>query len=183
MAIQIKRAIKALDKGLQKENFSINLYICGSAALVLLGISIRKTGDIDLIAKTIEPALDRAIKRVAKKLNYPENWLNNRVSPIIDRLPSNWEKTSLEVYKGKNLTVYTLSRQNLINSKLHACVERRSLDYVDLLSLSPTKSEIEKAKRYCLKQKSSELTTKDKKDSYKTWVNGFINILIMDLGL
>jgi len=173
IAIEVKKAIKELDRALGKEDCSMEIYVCGGAALALLGLSNRKTGDVDMIAKFVEPALDRAIKHVAKKYGYPETWMNNRVSPIIDRLPLNWKKTATKAFDGENLTVFSLSRQNLINSKLHACVERRSSDYYDLIILSPTVAELKKGRHYCLKQKSSN----------PIWTDAFINMLKRELGL
>ncbi|MGK5082429.1 DUF6036 family nucleotidyltransferase [Bdellovibrionota bacterium FG-1] len=172
-AIEVKKAIKELDRALEQEECSIEIYICGGAALTLLGLGNRKTGDIDMIAKVIDPALDRAIKRVAKKLGYPVGWLNNKVNPIIDRLPSNWKTTVTKVFEGRNLTVYSLGRQNLINSKLHACVERRAFDYQDLLILKPDAVELAAGRRYCLKQKNAN----------PIWIEAFTNMLKKELKL
>ncbi len=183
MGIEVKKAIQELDRALQQEKCAMEIFICGGAALALLGISSRETGDVDLIAKVLEPALVRAANRVAKKLDYPETWLNNKVNPIIERLPLNWQRTATLVFHGKCLTVYSLSRQNLINSKLHACVERRSSDYLDLIALAPRLSELEKARAYCHKQHSANRTKGESNATYRIWVNGFINLLKKELGL
>ncbi|MBF0106054.1 MAG: hypothetical protein HQM16_12090 [Deltaproteobacteria bacterium] len=183
MSIHVKKAIQELDRALQVEKCTIEIYICGGAALTLLGLTSRETGDVDMIAKVIEPALERAIKRVAKKLGYVDGWLNNKVHPIIERLPYNWQKTSTKVYEGKSLTVFSLGRQNLINLKLHACVERRTSDYMDLVALAPTLPELKKARQYCLQQKTINKSKGESKDTYLIWVNGFINMLKKELEL
>ncbi|MBI3535221.1 MAG: hypothetical protein HY072_07025 [Deltaproteobacteria bacterium] len=183
MGIQVKKAIQELDRALLQEQCSIEIYICGGAALTLLGISTRETGDVDMVAKVVEPALYQASKQVSKKLDYPDGWLNNKVNPIIEQLPANWQKTATKVFEGKSLTVYSLSRQNLINLKLHACVELRAFDYLDLLALAPKLAELKKARRYCLKQKKIDSSKGESKDSYKIWVNGFINLLKKELEL
>lgn len=174
--MQIKLALTELNKELKKVGRTFELYICGGAALQLLGIITRDTADIDVVEKGLDPALIKAKDIVAKKLRISEKWLNNQVSTIIERLPEDWRETSVEIFKESNLTVLALSRQNLINSKIHAAVDRHAEDYDDLLKLKPTKVELQIAKEYTLKQAGQV-------ETYEVFVNGIIKTLIEELGI
>ena len=174
--MNIKRALAELNKELAKRDKSYTLYTCGGAALQLLGISTRDTVDIDVIAEKLDDELIAAKNAVAKKLRISEEWLNNEVTPIAKRLPKGWKKNCTEVSSASHLVVYSLSRQDLINSKLHATVDRHAEDYDDLLALKPNPAEIKLARKYVLKQK-------DKIETYEVFVNGVIRRLNKDLGL
>ena len=146
MPIDIPKALSLLDKELSKKNFKADLTICGGAALILMGIVSRETVDVDVVAKEIPIWVLTAAKVVAKKLKCREDWLNNKVNPLIERLPSDWEEHLITLFTGAAITVRAISRQDLISAKLHAAVERRAADYSDLLELKPTAAEIETAK-------------------------------------
>jgi hypothetical protein len=135
----------------------------------------RETVDIDVVSKQIPDAVLKIAKVIAKKLNYPEDWLNNKVHPIIERLPEEWEDHLIVVYSGKAVTIRTLSRQDLISAKLHAAIERRAADYADLIDLKPTLAEIDLADAYCLRQGTNE--------TYANLVRGYARQLKKDLGL
>ncbi len=149
--MDIRQSLEALDKELKTRNLSFELYICGGAALQLLGIISRATADIDVIEKHLDQDLIAAKNVVAKKLRISEDWLNNKVSPIADRLEKNWKKKCVGVFAGDHLVVFSLSRQDLINSKLHAATSRHGEDINDLVELSPTPLEFQRAKEYTLK--------------------------------
>jgi len=175
MAVDIQKALKLLDEELTKKNFKTELTICGGAALILMGIISRDTVDVDVVATQIPEAVLAAAKVVAKKLKYPEDWLNNKVNPIIERLPKDWQDHLVTLFTGKAVTIKSISRQDLVSAKLHAAVDRRARDYSDLVDLKPTAPEIALATQYCLKQAPN--------DNYEVWVNGFVRMLKKDLGI
>lgn len=173
--VDIPKALSLLDKELTNKKVKAELIICGGAALILMGIVSRETIDVDVIAKTIpDVVLDAAII-VAKKLKYREDWLNNRVNPIIERLPKDWEKHLVTLFTGKSVTIKSISRQDLISAKLHAAVDRKAADYSDLIDLKPTAAEIDVARLYCLKQ--------NKNETFEVWVSGYVKLLKKDLGI
>jgi len=174
--MDISKAIKELDKALLKKKLSYTLYICGGAQLVFLGYNTRRTEDVDLILEVIDPDLQTAAEEVAKKLKLEKNWLNNKVFPIGKRLGKGWKKTAIPLFEGKAIIVMGLNRQNLINAKLHAAVERKGEDYQDLLFLKPSLSEIHLAEKYALKQKKDQETS-------AIFVRAWVKELINDLGL
>ena len=175
MSIDLQRALSLLDSELSKKKVNCQITICGGAALILMGVVSRETIDIDIVSKEIPIEILEAAKIVAKKLNYPLGWLNNKVSPIVERLPADWQDHLIVVYTGKAITITSISRQDLINSKLHAAIERRTVDYADLIGLKPIVSELEIASQYALNQASNE--------NYELWVSGYIRQLKADLGL
>ncbi|HLE01566.1 MAG TPA: DUF6036 family nucleotidyltransferase [Bdellovibrionota bacterium] len=173
--VDIPKALSLLDQELAKKKVQAELTICGGAALILMGVVSRGTSDVDVVAKKIPDAVLAAAKVVAKKLKCREDWLNNRVNPIIERLPVNWEDHLVTLFTGKAVTVKSISRQDLICAKLHAAVDRKGLDFSDVIDLKPTAAEIEVARQYCLKQAQTE--------TYEVWVNGYVNLLKKDLGV
>jgi hypothetical protein len=172
--MNIKKALKELNKELKRREKSFDLYTCGGAGLNLLGVSSRDTVDIDVIEEELDLELIDAKNAVAKKLRISEEWLNNKVSPLIKRLPKGWKKTCVEVFSESHLVVFVISRQDFINSKFHACVDRHAEDYEDLLSLHPKPLEIRRAKKYVLREKENI-------ETYEIFVNAIIKRLKKDL--
>lgn len=173
--MDIRKTMTELNKELVRRKKTFTLYICGGAALRLLGISTRDTIGIDVIEEKLDPELIEAKNAVAKKLRISEEWLNNKVSPIAKRLPKGWRKDCTEAFSAGNLVVYAISRQDFINSKLHESVDRQAEDYDDLLRLAPTVSEIKLARKYVLREKG-------KIETYGVFVEAVIKRLKKDLG-
>jgi hypothetical protein len=173
--IDIHKALTLLDQELKKAKIKTELTICGGAALILMGTTLRGTTDVDVLAKKIPEAVLAAAKVVAKKLKSPETWLNNQVNSLIERLPKDWEDHLVTVYTGQAITVRSISRQDMINAKLHAAIDRRAADFDDLIHLKPSSVEIENARVYCLKQTPTE--------TYEVWVNGYVKLLKKELNL
>jgi hypothetical protein len=170
-----KKALNALNQELNKIDRSYTLYICGGAALQLLGIIARDTIDVDVIADQLEKPLIDASLKVAKKLRIADDWLNNKVNPIASRLSPDWKEHCIEALKLSHLTIYSLCRQDLINAKLHAATDRRAGDISDLVDLKPTLAELAAARKHVLKQNDSE--------TYSVFVDGVINLIKKDIGL
>ena len=171
--INVIEAIKVLDHVLFEKKKSYTLYTCGGAALIFLGFDDRRTGDIDLIVTEIDEDLSQAAQEVADRLGISSEWLNNKVAPLEERLPKGWKKFCSPIFSGKALILMSISRQDLINSKLHAAIERRAQDYKDLVWLKPTSQELQIAQEYTLKQGTTE--------TYEMYVNYYIKELKNDL--
>jgi hypothetical protein len=171
--INVLRAIQELDSAIQPTGETYTLYICGGAALIFLGFDGRRTGDVDIIEEKIDKPLLEAAAQVAQKLQISETWLNNNVSSLGQRLGKNWKTKCTTLFTGKAVTLKSISRQDLINLKLHATVERQSQDYKDLLWLKPTTEELASAREYTLKQNSAK--------TYVVFVDAYISELKKDL--
>ncbi len=169
-------AIQELDQILSKKKLSYDLYICGGAQLIFLGYTDRRTQDVDLIQDKIDNKLKNASKLVAKKLEIQDDWLNNKVSSLNGRLTKGWKKNTISLFKGKAIHLLGLHRQDLINTKLHAAIDRMGEDYADLLFLKPTRQEIEAAQIYVSKQKKDIETA-------EIFINAWVKELKNDLGI
>ena len=123
--MDINAAIVELDKLIAKKRFSYVLYTCGGAQLIFLGYTTRRTEDVDLIQDEIDEPLRLASLEVAKKLKIQNDWLNNKVSTLSQRLGKGWKKKTVILFEGKAITLMGLNRQDLISSKLHAAIDRK----------------------------------------------------------
>ena len=174
--VNVNKVIKELDKNLAQKDLNYTLYICGGAQLIFLGYTNRRTEDVDLIHDKIDKNLKLAAKQVAKKLDLEENWLNNKVSSLGTRLGRGWKRKTVLLFNGEALTLMGLDRQHLISTKLHAAVDRKGEDYQDLLFLKPTKSEINIAEKYVLKQNQNM-------ESAAVFIKAWVKELKNDLGI
>lgn len=173
--IDVQKAIQMLDSVLGSIQHKVTLYTCGGTALIYLGYDGRRTSDVDVIATSLEPEVQKAAVQVAKKLKINPDWLNTKVTPLGDRLGKGWKKKCTTLFQGDAVTLKVISRQDLINSKVHAAVDRQSADYTDVLWLKPSLKELGLAKEYTLKQNYEE--------TYERFVNYYIQELKNDLGL
>ena len=173
--MDIKKSLTALNTELKRRGRSYELYCCGGAALQLLGVTTRETGDVDLIVESMDHDLNEAKIRVAQRLRINEDWLNNKVNPIAARLPPDWKENCTEVFSDSHLVLFALSRQDLISSKLHAAVDRHAQDYDDLILLAPTLAELKIAEEYTLRQNRGS-------ETYSVFVKGLLDLLKKDLG-
>lgn len=172
----IIEGITELDKILSSQGLTYTLYTCGGAQLIFLGYTERRTEDVDLIHVKLDESLVNASIEVAKKLNLSEDWLNNEASSLGKRLGKGWKSKTVLLFEGKSIKLMGLNRQHLINSKLHAAVDRKGEDYQDLLFLKPDSTEIDRAEEYTLKQKSDI-------ETYSIFVKAWVKELKSDLGL
>lgn len=167
--INVETALAALDAELTARGQKERLYTCGGAVLILLGYEGRGTSDVDVITQKMSPKLREAAEAVAIKLRYSPDWLNNNVASLEDRLERGWKKRCSPIFSGRSLEVLSISRQDLINSKLHAAVDRQKYDLDDLIWLQPTDSELEIAAEYAIKQDDSE--------NRPVFVNAFVRVV------
>jgi hypothetical protein len=129
---------------------------------------------VDLIIDEIDEELKLASLKVAKKLDLEHDWLNNKVFSLGKRLGRGWKQKAVKLFEGDAITLMGLDRQSLINSKLHAAIDRRGEDYDDLIFLKPKLTEIKVAEAYVLKQKKDLKTAEI---FVKAWVRELTNEL------
>ena len=142
--MKIREAVEILDIFLAKKSLKRELIICGGAALNLMGISSRETKDIDVIVPTIDEELKKISLEIAECENLAKNWVNNGPRDLINDLEPDWKKSIVKIYQGEALTIYSISREDLIFSKLYAMCDRRQ-DLGDLLALKVTRAELDEA--------------------------------------
>jgi hypothetical protein len=144
--------------------------VCGGAALLLQGLTVRVTRDVDVLSHTgrdgtfalsgcysssFSMAAERAIRRVAAA--HPEltnesgrAWVNLAASQLAAwGLPSGYETRVTRMCVGDRLTLYLLARSDLIALKLFAAADdlspRQPVHESDLFTLAPTEVELEAA--------------------------------------
>lgn len=171
---EIETVLMALSEQLEAEGVeSLEMVVCGGAALNVLGYVERTTKDIDVIAfanrnkdgtiiltkaSPLNPALLSAAMRVQKDFNLPDNWLNDGPASVMDfGLPDGlMDRVESRSY-GKNLTIHFLSRYDQIHFKLHATVDQSGgKHYDDLMALKPNAKELEAAARWSMTHDPSE---------------------------
>ena len=167
-------ALRAVGELLAAEGETVGIVVVGGAAMILGGLVTRLTEDVDIIAAarswrkgvptTIAPpnplpaALLRAVSRVARDFNLPENWMNSEVGAQWDTgLPPGFEKRVRWLRFG-GLALGIADRKDLIFLKLYAAVDSQgpqSVHYQDLLALRPNKRELAAAATWVKSQDTS----------------------------
>jgi hypothetical protein len=151
---------------------TVEIVVCGGAAMNILGYVRRTTEDVDVIA-FIDTAQDgkkhlikatpmrseliQAAQEVARDFNLKENWFNSAAASVMDfGLPEGLlERTESRSY-GKNLIVHFLTRFDQIHFKLYAAVDRGGKHVDDLLALKPNSEELQKAAQWSMTHDVSE---------------------------
>jgi hypothetical protein len=167
-------AVRALGELLASQSEYAAVVVVGGTALILQGFVVRVTHDVDVIAisydppesekKVIQPpdplpeSLTRAILRVARDFNLPDDWMNTTVGlQWKTGLPPGFEvRVHWEEYGG--LWLGLADRYDLIFLKLYAAVDSEgpsSVHYQDLIALKPTPEELEAAAEWARSQDPS----------------------------
>lgn len=141
-----------------------HLVVCGGTALLAAGVISRSTKDVDVLALRGEvdgeigtawplpDALKEAVAEVAVEMGLPPDWLNASASMLIgllEGLPSEVWSDLLEQACGTRLRISYVGRAGQIFLKLNAALDRREpRDLDDLMALSPTVAECDRAIRW-----------------------------------
>ncbi len=145
--------------------------VCGGSSLLALGLVGRTTTqDVDILARieagglvTPRPLPDWLLagaNEVARQLDLPADWLNDRVAEeTLFRcgLPEGLQsRLTLRTY-GPSLAISFISRRDQIFLKLHAAVDRDGGRHLqDPLDLAPTADELLDAAKWTRTQDPSE---------------------------
>jgi predicted nucleotidyltransferase len=169
-------ALQALGEILASQGEHAAVVVVGGTALIMQGFVTRATKDVDVIAISRDPpdrkrkaieipeplpeSLFRAIKRVARDYNLPDDWMNTTVGLLWKTgLPSGFEeRIHWEQYDGLSLGL--ADRYDLILLKLYAAADSEgpsSVHYQDLIALQPTNEELDSAARWIRSQDPSAL--------------------------
>jgi hypothetical protein len=150
---------------------AIELVVCGGSALILTGLVVRTTQDVDVVAlmrqgtlcspAPLPASLLISVREVAEDLALPPDWLNNH--PSHDEgglfqmgLPAGFaDRLSHQTY-GHLLIVHFIHRIDQIHFKLYASVDRGGYHITDLIALKPSPEEIESAARWSMTHDVSE---------------------------
>ena len=135
------KIIPEFDRFLANRGEQLKAVVIGGAALTLLGIIDRGTRDVDLLEATIPDDIRLAAREFAEKHSLSRDWLNTGPSSLVRDLPADWSTNLQSIYSGKALELWTLSRIDLIRTKLWAMCDRMR-DLEDLVKLAPSNEEL-----------------------------------------
>jgi hypothetical protein len=163
-AAALAALLDALGAHLASGGVQVSIVVVGGAALALRGWVPRATQDVDVIALADDDGrlarprfpevLMRAVQRVARDFNLPDDWLNAAVGAQWQAgLPDGLE-ADLEWQAFRGLRVGLAGRATLIALKLFAAVDRgpRSVHLQDLVALDPTDPELCHARAWVVTQ-------------------------------
>ncbi len=170
----IETILSALAEQLQEAGAgSIEIVVCGGAALSVLGYIARATMDIDIVAfagknssgetvlhkaESLGSLLFSAAEKVKKDFNLNDRWINNEPSSMMDfGMPRGlMERVETRTY-GESLRVHYIGRYDQIHFKLYAAADQGAgKHYDDLKALSPSSGEIESAALWAMTHDVSE---------------------------
>lgn len=164
----LETALIALGSLLQDRHLTYQIVAIGGGGLLLIGLMIRTTKDLDLVAlfdkgnfisaKPLPTPLIQAIEDVAIALNMNKDWINPGPSDLLTLgLPHGFKNRMTTLHYG-GLTTHLAGRFDQICFKLYATVDQgpTSKHYADLKYLQPNKHELTEAKKWCITHDSSE---------------------------
>ena len=162
----LDRAFESLAFRLQEAGAeAMEIVVCGGSALIALGLVLRATKDVDVVAlmrdgSLVSPAplpdvLLRAAREVAEDLGLDADWLNNGPSPGESGLyqmglPKGFASRLQSTGYRDWLRVHYASRYDQIHFKLFASADRGGYHMDDLRALEPTPEELLAAARWTM---------------------------------
>ncbi len=136
--------LKKFDEYLSQRKVNFEAIVIGGAALNIMGVIARDTVDVDCLdPKLTQEVLTYAaeFRKAFPELRLTEKWINNGPESLIRDLPSGWRKGLVTIFQGKATHFQTLSRLDLLRTKLFAFCDRDQ-DLQDCLALRPTLNEL-----------------------------------------
>lgn len=164
----LETALIALGQLLQDRNLDYQIVGIGGGGLLLIGLMIRTTKDLDLVAlldkgefisaKPLPGPLAQAIEDVAIAFNMSKDWINIGPSDLLTLGLPHGFKNRMSTIRYGGLTIHLAGRFDQICFKLYATVDQGPLSkhYADLKYLKPNKNELEDAKKWCITHDTSE---------------------------
>lgn len=143
--MDVRITLTKFDEYLAKRGVNFEAVVIGGAALNIMGVITRDTVDVDCLDPNIpEEVLRHAaeFRKFFPELKLIEKWINNGPDSLIRDLPRGWRKGLVSIFSGKALHLLTLSRSDLLRTKLFAFCDRDQ-DLQDCLALQPTASELD----------------------------------------
>lgn len=164
----LETALESLGQLIQDRGFTYEVVAIGGGALLLIGQMIRTTKDLDLVARVengkfisarpLPNPLVQAIQDVGVARNLGKDWVNTGPSDLFTLgLPEGF-RSRMDTRRYGGLTIHFAGRFDQICFKLYATVDQgpNSKHFADLKYLSPSETELEEAKRWCITHDVSE---------------------------
>lgn len=153
--------IEAFDTWLTEQGLRLDAIVVGGAALALLGITDRQTRDFDILQPELPEEIAEASRTFAAHLRdegieLANDWLNNGPIQLADILPNGWRSRVQAAFQGKSLELVTLSRADLLKTKLFALCDRGT-DLADCIAMMPSVTELEEAEPWVSQQDANPM--------------------------
>lgn len=118
VAESMKKALTLLDQYMTQPT---SLILGGGGAMVLAYDYPLATNDLDTVPRGVDlSVLESLIHKVAQELGLPNDWMNPYFSTFTHTLPPDYQNRLINVFKGKNLTVDALGKEDLLVMKCFA---------------------------------------------------------------
>lgn len=146
----ILNVLKETADTLQWNGEIIEILLIGGAAGMLTGQlpAYRVTQDCDVMSflpKEAQKAVIDASIHVAHKKGLPDNWLSTQAMDALNILPDGWKSRRIHVVSFGKLSIYAVSRSDLLAMKFYA---NRPQDRQDIVEMKPSREEIEYIRKY-----------------------------------
>ncbi len=164
--------LRQLGEALQDmDSDPIEILVCGGMALIMQGLVVRPTTDIDgigfiddeegslvLRSPDMQHAFREARERVATANSLGNRWINFQSRTLIDNgLPEGIVDRAIVRQYGPKLRIRLCSRMDIIALKMWAALDpKRDVDIKDLIGLRVTRDEVEFGARYCLENQAEQ---------------------------
>ena len=149
---QLQQAFTSLEAHLAErlsDGTKVSIYLTGSAAAVLSGVLKREAADCDMVKvapHVHSDEIEHATWDVSQELDLDPEWLNDKSFFFSDYLPNGWQARAVAVGEFGPLTLYSLSRGDLIATKaVGASRPDDDKHRVDFVAMNPTPNEIASA--------------------------------------
>lgn len=162
------QALRTLGDVLAARGRQYEVVAIGGSGLLLLGLVVRPTADVDVVAlvegdqyrvaKPLPAPLEEAQAEVGAALGLGEKWFNPGPTDLLDfGLPEGFADRT-ETLEFGGLTVHLAGRFDQICFKLYAAVDQgpRSKHFADLRQLEPTRDELVAAAKWAREHDPSE---------------------------
>lgn len=155
---------------------SLEVSICGGAALNLLEFTKRGTKDIDIVSPEVLPAAFKEAARItADYFGLKPDWINQGPIDLLRMgLPEGFHARCTKLDFDSPLLFCLASRLDQIHFKLYASIDRGDYHLQDLIILKPTDDELTLAVTWCLTHDVSEPFREITKDFLEK--NGWHNV-------
>lgn len=162
------RALRTLGDVLAARGHHYEVVAIGGSGLLLLGLVVRPTADVDVVAvvqgdeyrlaKPLPAPLEEAQADVGAALGLGDKWLNPGPTDLLAfGLPEGFQGR-VETLEFEGLTVHLAGRFDQICFKLYAAVDQgsRSKHFADLRDLDPSRDELLRAAQWTRQHDPSE---------------------------
>ena len=129
-AENIQKFLDEVDRELGHGRSKVEMYIAGGARMILGLRDNRATSDIDGLIRAGHGQLIDAARRVGRRHNVGDNWMNEEMSLSLPRKKDSGEVT---LYAGKRLVIKGASKKHMLAMKLHA---HRAVDISDAAAIA-----------------------------------------------